>query len=145
MRATNTVGQAELQAPPPRFTGVVPPPLCRVEEPVIGHADMRLSTRPTPLPWLCCQTAAGGILFYVDHRGPQVRLVERDRVIAGLPEMSHAAQTKMESASIVTVKLPEGLGKRLRMVRCCNQVDMVGHEAPSQHGDPVVLWMMAQK
>ena len=91
------------------------------------------------------QTGSHRIKLGIAQRLPEMRLVQRARVISPLPDVSVRLVSRIPVGSIPPVGLLQSLLQTIDFVRNRNQVDMVRHEAISNEGDAVEGDVLAQQ
>ena len=101
---------------------------------------MRPSVRNAPPH----STTANRIPLHVDHRRPEVFLVQRAGEEAVLPEMAAPAVKAIDVASVVQVRSPHSLGQRLRLPGRGDQMHVVGHQAIAVDGQAELLGLLSQ-
>jgi hypothetical protein len=106
---------------------------------VTGCAGPRPQLRPQD------QTGSHRTELGIAQRLPEVRLVQRARVISPLPDVSVRLVSRIPVGSVPPVGLLQCLCQTIDFVRNRDQVDMVRHEAISNEGDAVEDDVLAQQ
>ena len=96
-------------------------------------------------PWRARHLCADGIALDVAHRGDGVGLVHGTRVEASLPEVPTPAMEPVDVLRIDEMGAPDGKVQRFFARRSGDKVDVVGHEAVSQHADPMFAALLTQQ
>jgi hypothetical protein len=117
-------------AKPRLFHPIEPRP---VEKQVLSlRRSMRPRARPPPVTGLGCNAGANGIQIHIAHRGKKVCSVQWTREETILPEVPDPAPVSVLFHGILRMRLTQGARQRFSGSGNRYQVDMIGHQAPSQ-------------
>jgi hypothetical protein len=107
----------------------------RLDERVMGDAEMRTCAGPGPVLGPCHQSRPIRVAFDVAQGRERVRLVHGAGTEAALPQIAAPPLAPIDDEAVATMGVGDCRGHRLGGWRHEDQMDVVRHQAPCPDGD----------